>query len=257
MNQTKSILLCLIFLLSYITSGSATTITHCTSCIKAFDLNNTIIGNVISLAPVSIIIFGNAAYNSLVESTPPINITGTITTPYNIQPITDIINTELPCDCNATYSGLSVSGITIYPGRTCFTTTSSLDGLITFDALGDPSSVFVLTFQSSFVYIGYNSVLINNAQPCNINLIIPGQFDFVPLQPLHGNFFAYTITITLSTTVYGGLYATNNLSFGSHSTVYGCICQLPENQYNQCTPKTNHKQIVYNVKCSNSLSCPP
>jgi hypothetical protein len=130
-----------------------------------------------------------------------------------------------------------------------------LGGPITFDALGDPSSVFILTFQSAIIHLQYYSVLINNAQSCNINLITPGQFAVIVFQPLYGNFFANEILFGTNVDIYGGLYASNIINFGGTSNIYGCLCQLPENQYNQCTPHTNHKQIIYNVKCSNSLPC--
>jgi hypothetical protein len=256
LKKMKSIFLYLIFLLSCATIVVNST-TTCKSCIKAFDLNNTLIGNTIVTGSYNVTVVGNAAYNNLVEHGPHMNVTGTITTPYNIQPIVDIINMAFPCDCNATYSSNFVDNKTIYPGKTCFTSTSNffLAGTITFDALGDPSSVFILTFQSNTVNLIHQTVLLNNAQPCNINFIAPGQIHFNVLQPFYGNFFTNQLTFDSSITIYGGLYASNNINFPGITNIYGCSCQLPENQYNQCTPHTNHKQIIYNVKCSNSLPC--
>jgi hypothetical protein len=257
MNRIKLIFFYFLFLISYTNIiYCTTTTTQCKSCIKAFDLNNTIIGDTIETPSIfHVTVFGNAAYNNLVEHGPPINITGTITTPYNIQPIIDIINMTFLCNCNTTYPSGVVSNVIIYPGRTCFISSSTLGGTITFDALGDPSSIFILTFQSSSINLQYQTALTNNAQPCNINLIVPNQIIFLTAGPFYGNFFAQTIFNLATIDVHGGLYASNTVFFGDGANVYSCSCQLPENQYDKCTPRINHKQIIYNVKCSNSLSC--
>jgi hypothetical protein len=249
--------LCLFLLNCFIIIVNSTT--TCKSCIKAFDLDNEIIGSVIESSTFveSSTIYGNAAYNTLIIGlgTFPINITGTITTPYNTQTINDIINTELPCDCNVTYTVSGVSTVTIYPGRTCFTVTSFVTGTITFDGLGDPSSVFILTFAFGSVNLQYDSLLINDAQPCNINFITPNSFVIHDPNTYYGRFFASYITVLSTISIYyGGLYAANILQITS-ITVHNCTCQLPANQYDQCTPQSTHKQIIYNVKCSNSLSC--
>jgi len=105
--------------------------------------------------------------------------------------------------------------------------------------------------------------LINDAQPCNINLIDPNNFiiQLISNNPLYGNVFANQISFDTGISVYGGLYATSSITFpianALTTNVYGCECQLPENQYNQCTVNTNHKKIVYDFKCSNSLTCSP
>jgi hypothetical protein len=127
--------------------------------------------------------------------------------------------------------------------------------------LGDPSSIFILTFLSPSVQFNTIFNLVNNTQPCNIDLIAPNQF-VLGSTTYYGNFFSSSLTINsfIQPTIHGGLYCNDTLAFDTFNTfpqVFPCICQLPSNQFDQCTPQITHKQIIYNVKCSNSLTCSP
>jgi hypothetical protein len=254
MSQIKINLFCFIFLLSY--QFVSTQIPSCRSCIKAFDLNNTVIADIIYTAStIAPIIYGNAGYNQLQTQpdSPIANITGTITTPYNTQLITNIINAQLPCDCDVIYAGIILDNITLYPGRTCFTNTSQIIFIntITFDALNESSSIFILTFLSSLVQFNTGFTLINNAQPCNINLIAPNRI-VLSSTIYYGNFFTSSLTINSFDfpIIHGGLYCNDTLVFDTYisfTQVYPCTCQ---------TSQTTRKQIIYNIKCLINLPCP-
>lgn len=132
----------------------------------------------------------------------------TILTQREVDALVDNIDVRA---CDADYADLAELGterITIRPGVTCFNTTNAdlrLNGLVTFDAGGDPNAFFVIRSNSALtVADSTRVVLANGAQPCAVFWHVAGQANIGKGVELLGTVIAGTsITMQSGSTLIG------------------------------------------------------
>jgi hypothetical protein len=91
--------------------------------------------------------------------------------------------------CDATNTALSG---TLTPGVYCYTSSASLAGTVTLDALGNPGAVFIFTTVSTLTTAtGSTVALTNGAQPCNVFWKIGSSADLFTNTSFVGTIIAY------------------------------------------------------------------
>jgi hypothetical protein len=91
--------------------------------------------------------------------------------------------------CDAT--GTALAG-TLAPGVYCYTSSASLPGTVTLDALGNPGAVFIFkTVSTLTTATGSTVALTDGAQPCNVFWKIGSSADLFTNTTFVGNIIAY------------------------------------------------------------------
>jgi type VI secretion system secreted protein VgrG len=103
-------------------------------------------------------------------------------------------------------TGQDLGGLTLTDGTYAFTTSAQLTGTVTFDAQGDPDSVFIIQIGSTLTTASASSVsLTNGADACNIFWQVGSSATLGTDTAFQGNILALTsITLTTGATIVNG-----------------------------------------------------
>jgi hypothetical protein len=129
-----------------------------------------------------------------------------------------------PCDVNLTDQNLG--GRTLTPGVYCFDTSAQLTGILTLDAQGDPSAVFVFQIGSTLTTASGSGVnFTNGAQPCNVFWQIGSSATLGTNTAFAGTLIALTsITANTGATVQGRLLARNGATTLDNNVITIATC---------------------------------
>jgi hypothetical protein len=109
--------------------------------------------------------------------------------------------------CNSDRSGQDQGGLRLGEMVYCYNEPATLDGELRFDALGDPTAVWVIQVAGSYdVAAGSAMILANGAQACNVFWQATG-----------------SITIGAGATVVGTFLSDENIVLGDGATVQGSV----------------------------------
>ena len=107
------------------------------------------------------------------------------------------IGPTLPCGLDLT--GTDLGGLTLTPGVYCFSTSAQLTGLLTLNALGNPSAVWVFRIGSTLTTASGSSVVfINGGNPCAVQWRVGTSATLGTTTSFVGNILAQA-SITLNT----------------------------------------------------------
>jgi len=127
----------------------------------------------------------------------------------------------------------------INPGTYHTTGAAAMNGNFTLDALGDPNAIFVININGSLtVGAGFNILLANNAQYCNVYWLIKGDFILGAGSVFRGTIISNgAITLNAGSNLYGRALTTagaitlhnNIVSFtpAAAGTITGTLAQCP------------------------------
>jgi len=131
--------------------------------------------------------------------------------------------------CTTSLTGMDLGGLTLTPGVYCFAASAPLNGVLTLDALGDPSAVFIFQIGSTLLTAIDSSVdLINGAKAGNVYWQVGSSATVGAGTALKGNVVALaSITLSAGSTVSGRALARTGavtLDVGSVTlpTAVGC-----------------------------------
>jgi hypothetical protein len=125
--------------------------------------------------------------------------------------LTTAYNTLAGQACDHDFTGLDLGGLTLTPGVYCFSSSAQLTGMLTLDAQGDPSAVFVFQIGSTLTTASNASVLvINGAQSCNAFWQVGSSATLGTTTTFVGSILALTsISLTTGVRVVGRALARN------------------------------------------------
>ena len=120
----------------------------------------------------------------------------------------------------------NLGGRTLTPGVYCFDTSAQLTGILTLDAQGDPSAVFVFQIGSTLTTASGSGVnFTNGAQPCNVFWQIGSSATLGTNTAFAGNLIALTsITANTGATVQGRLLARNGATTLDNNVITIATC---------------------------------
>ena len=126
-------------------------------------------------------------------------------------------------------TGLDLGGMTLTHGVYSFSTSAQLTGVLTLDAAGDPTAVWVFQIGSTLTTASSSSVvLIHGAQPCNVFWQVGSSATLGTSTTFVGNIFALTsITLITNANVAGRLLARNGAVTMDTNTVAISVCGVP------------------------------
>ena len=153
---------------------------------------------------------------SAVEGFPPGTVTGTIHLgdAVALQAQSAVTAAYLALEgqaCNVDLTGQDLGGMTLTPGVYCFSSTAGLTGILTLNAQGDPSAVWVFKIGSALTTAPGSSVRVTNGgDPCNVFWQVTSSATLDTTTEFAGNILALTsIWLRNGATVSGRLLARN------------------------------------------------
>jgi hypothetical protein len=171
--------------------------------------------------------------------------------------ITDTAASIAQTDLVAAYDDLStppatslsdsdLAGLTITPGA--YTTddgTFTNSGIITLDAQGDPSAVFIFRAASTVITsVGSNMVLTNGAQACNVYWQVGSSATIGVSSTFVGNVYALTsITADTNATIRGQLLARTGAVTLDANTIINDLCDTDDSESE--LPETGIDSIIW------------
>lgn len=126
--------------------------------------------------------------------------------------------------CNSTNIAAITTSQTITPGVYC-TPNITLGNPFTlsFDALGNSSSIFVVIVSSNMAL--RNMALVNNAQPCNIFFVVEGSVSITGnINSVYGIYIANGEINIISHSLFGKLISLTNNVIVNLNTITRCAC---------------------------------
>jgi len=115
--------------------------------------------------------------------------------------LTAAYNTLIALPCQTDLTGTDLGGLTLTPGKYCFSSSAQLTGSLILDGQGNPSSLFVFQMGSTLTTASNSAVLLlNNAMSCNIFWLMGSSATLGTSTSFVGNLLA-TASITLTTGV--------------------------------------------------------
>lgn len=123
-----------------------------------------------------------------------------------------------------TISSATYGPATLTPNTYCFTSSVSINGVLTLNALGDGNAVFYLiTSPGTSISINSNILTTNGANPCNVFIVTPQSVNINTIVTIHAYILSsQTISTISGVKIVGGLMASGNVNPNS-LTVTMCI----------------------------------
>ena len=148
--------------------------------------------------------------------------------------------------CTSDLTGQDLGGKTLVPGVYCFSSSAQLTGVLTLNAGGDPSAVWVFQTGSTLTTASNSSVLlINGGQPCNVFWQIGSSATLGTGTTFVGNILALTsITLTTGANVSGRALARNGAVTMDSNTVTHPVCNIPVTSTRPTLAKTFNPSII-------------
>jgi len=130
--------------------------------------------------------------------------------------------------CSSTVS-TNLGGLTLVPGVYCFSSSAQLTGVLTLDAGGDASAVWIFKIGSTLTTASNSSVvLINGAQLCNVFWQVGSSATIGTGSTFVGNIFALaSVTLTTSATLSGRALAQTGAVTMDSNVVSISVCSVP------------------------------
>jgi len=131
--------------------------------------------------------------------------------------------------CTSDLTGQDLGGKTLVPGVYCFSSSAQLTGVLTLNAGGDSSAVWVFKTGSTLVTASNSSVLlINGGQPCNVFWQVGSSATLGTTTTFVGNILALTsIALQTGAKVSGRALARNGAVTLDSNTVAAATCGVP------------------------------
>jgi hypothetical protein len=118
------------------------------------------------------------------------------------------------------------SGETLYAGVDTIAAAGSIVGTLTFDAQGDPTSVFVIKTGGALTTAAYATInLANGALACNIFWVVEGAISMATFTTMRGTLIAHNAAIDMGA---GGTIEGRALSTTGAVSVYGTLAYIPK-----------------------------
>jgi type VI secretion system secreted protein VgrG len=141
---------------------------------------------------------------------PPGTLTGTIHAGDAValqaqSDLTTAYNALTGAVCTTVLTGMDLGGLTLTPGVYCFAASAPLNGILTLDALGDSSAVFIFQIGSTLLpAIGSSVDVINGAQAGNVFWQVGSSATLAAGTAFKGNIVALaSITLGVGSSVSG------------------------------------------------------
>jgi hypothetical protein len=130
--------------------------------------------------------------------------------------------------CTRTLTGTDLGGLTLVPGVYCFADSAQLTGVLTLNALGSGSSVFVFKIGSTLTTASNSSVvMINPGSPCNVFWQVGSSATLGTTTNFIGSILALTsISLTTSAKINGRALARNGAVTLDTNTVGSTACTV-------------------------------
>jgi hypothetical protein len=131
--------------------------------------------------------------------------------------------------CTRDLTGLDLGGMTLTAGVYCFGSSAQLTGILTLDAQGSGSAVFIFKMGSTLTTASASSVvLINGASPCNVFWQVGSSATLGTTTSFAGNILALaSITVTTGASVTGRTLALNGAVTLDTNAVHVTTCVAP------------------------------
>jgi len=111
--------------------------------------------------------------------------------------------------CSNPPLSVTLGGETLTPGVYCTGAATTLNGMLTFDGLGDPSGVFIIQINGAFDVTSSNIIFVNGASACNIYWQVNGAFSIASGASFAGTMInAGAINLSSGSTTEGRLLST-------------------------------------------------
>jgi type VI secretion system secreted protein VgrG len=136
---------------------------------------------------------------------------------------------DLSIPTAVTLTNLDLGGQTLTPGTYASGSSLANSTNLTFDALGDPSAVFIIRAASTVITSSASTMtMVNGAQACNIFWQVGSSATLGTNSTFIGHIYALTsITATTGAKIYGQLLARNAAVTLDNNTIVNDVCITP------------------------------